>query len=408
VNFFSSSGYPPATTDLERDVELLADVCSEYVTQTDTGWRKELQRHPDHERLASTADRHGVLPLLARALSLAGIPCETVRARARQIVFRNLALAAELVRLVGALRELGIEVLAYKGPMLGQQLYGDVTLRQFSDLDIVITPADVMRTRDALFKLGYVEMEPFSGPLLRKHVSSQCEWQMRQMNSGILIELHWALFPHYASLDLSGTELHQASVAIEIAGEPVRAIGLRHLALVLSAHGTKHFWHRLGWLVDFALVLRSDGVGDAEKLLDDAAGKGMKRIFLISAALAANVLRLRLPKEFETAVSADSCARGLADNMQQFLFAGAVPRDLLIENIFLLRSRERWSDRVKIVSRLAFTPGPQEGRWVALPGWAEWLYRPIRLARAARYLPRIVQRAFSTFHPDVAVKEKAS
>jgi len=260
VNFFSSSGYPPATTDLERDVELLADVCSEYVTQTDTGWRKELQRHPDHERLASTADRHGVLPLLARALSLAGIPCETVRARARQIVFRNLALAAELVRLVGALRELGIEVLAYKGPMLGQQLYGDVTLRQFSDLDIVITPADVMRTRDALFKLGYVEMEPFSGPLLRKQLSSQCEWQMRQMNSGILIELHWALFPHYASLDLSGTELHQASVAIEIAGEPVRAIGLRHLALVLSAHGTKHFWHRLGWLVDFALVLRSDGV----------------------------------------------------------------------------------------------------------------------------------------------------
>jgi len=29
---------------------------------------------------------------------------------------------------------------------------------------------------------------------------------------------------------------------------------------VLSAHGTKHFWHRLGWLVDFALVLRSDDV----------------------------------------------------------------------------------------------------------------------------------------------------
>lgn len=118
MNFFSSSGYPPATTDLERDVELLADVCSEYVTQTDTGWRKELQRHPDHERLASTADRHGVLPLLARALSLAGIPSETVRARARQIVFRNLALAAELVRLVGALRELGIEVLAYRGSSL--------------------------------------------------------------------------------------------------------------------------------------------------------------------------------------------------------------------------------------------------------------------------------------------------
>jgi len=110
VNFFSSSGYPPATTDLER-MSTTCGCLHEYVTQTDTGWRKELQRHPDHERLASTADRHGVVAATARALSLAGIPCETWRARARQIVFRNLALAAELVRLV-ALARAWIEVLA--------------------------------------------------------------------------------------------------------------------------------------------------------------------------------------------------------------------------------------------------------------------------------------------------------
>jgi putative nucleotidyltransferase-like protein len=396
VDFSSPSSYPPPTTDPQRDAKLLADVCGEYVTHTDTGWRNGVASHPDPERLASTADQHGVLPLLARALSLAGIPCETVRARAREIAFRNLALAAELVKLVGALRELGIEALAYKGPVLGQQLYGDVTLRQFRDLDIVIAPRDVMRTRDVLCQLGYKEMEQFSGPLVRNHVSSQCEWQMRGTNSGTIIELHWALFPRYASFDLSVIELNQASVAIEIAGERVRAMNLRHLALVLSAHGTKHFWYRLGWLVDFALVLRSYAVGDVEKILDDAAGKGMKRIFLISAALAANVLRLRLPKAFESAISADDCARVLADNMQQFLFAGMIPEDLLRENVLLLRSRERWSDRVKIVSRLAFTPGPQEWRWVALPQWAEWLYRPIRLARAARYFPRILHRALSS------------
>ena len=129
---------------------------------------------PDPERLFTTADRHGVLPILARALSLAGIPGETARARAREIAFRNLSLAAELVKLVGALRKLGIEVLAYKGPILGQQLYGDVTLRQFRDLDIVIAPADVMRTRDALCQLGYEEMEPFS----RSPPQEACQFPM--------------------------------------------------------------------------------------------------------------------------------------------------------------------------------------------------------------------------------------
>jgi hypothetical protein len=396
VDFSSPSSHPPPATDFQQDVDLLADVCSEYVTQSDTGWRNEVARHRDPERLAATADQQGVLPLLARALSLADIPCETVRARARELGFRNLALAAELVKLVGALRELGIEPVAYKGPVLGQQLYGDVTLRQFRDLDILVAPTDVMRTRDALYRLGYEEMEPFSRPFLQKHVHSQCEWQMRGTNSRTIIELHWALFPYYASFDLSFIELNRASVAIEIAGEQVRAIDLRHLALVLSAHGTKHLWYRLEWLLDFALVLQNLAAGDAEKLLNDAAGKGMKRILLTSAALAHRVLRMRLPDEFANALSADRLAPLLADKMRQFLFAGLIPEDLVSENILLLRSRERWSDRVKIVSRLAFTPGPEEWRWIALPEWAEWLYRPIRLARAARYFPRIALRAFSS------------
>jgi hypothetical protein len=335
-----------------------------------------------------------VLPLFARALSLAGIPCKIAQARAREIAFRNLALAAELVKLVDALREIGIQVLAYKGPILGQQLYGDVTLRQFNDLDILVAPTEVLRTRDALCQLGYQDIEQFSRPLLRKHLASQCEWQMIGTNTGTLIELHWALFPHYASFDLSVTELNQASVAIEIAGEGVRALDLPDLALVLSAHGTKHFWYRLGWLVDFALVLRNCAMGDAEKLLDDAAGKGMKRILLSSAALADKVLGVRLPGAFESAISADGWARVLADSMQRSVCAGVMPEDLLSENVLLLRSRERWFDRAKIVSRLAFTPGPEEWRWIALPEWAEWLYPPLRMARAARYIPRILQRAF--------------
>jgi hypothetical protein len=395
VDFSSPSCYPPAATDLERDVKLLADVCGAYATQTHTGWEEEVATHPDPERLALIADQHGVLPLLARALSVAGIPCERVGVRAREIAFRNLALAAELVKLIGGLRKLGIEALAYKGPALAQQLYGDVTLRQFRDLDILVAPTDVMRTRDALGQRGYEEFEEFSRPFLRKHLRSQCEWQMRGTGSGTTIELHWALFPRYASFDLSVKEFKQASVAIEIAGETVRTMDIPHLVLALSAHGTKHFWYRLEWLVDFALALQNCG-NDGEKLLENSARKGMKRILLTSAALAANVLHVRLPTEFESALRADDQATVLADDMQRSLVAGVVPGDLLSENVLLLRARERWSDRAKIVSRLAFTPGPEEWRWVALPAWAEWLYRPIRLARAARYLPRIVQRAFSS------------
>jgi hypothetical protein len=395
VVFSTPSSRPALTSDLQQDIKLLAAASSEYVTRNDDpGWINDMVGHTDPGSLVATADQHGVLPLFARALSLAGIHCEIAQARAREIAFRNLALTAELVHLMGALRGLGIRALTYKGPVLGQQLYGDATLRQFRDLDILVAPNEVLRTRDVLCQLGYKEAKQFSRPLLTKFINSQCEWQMMGTTSRTIVELHWALFPRYASLDLSFAELNHASVAIPIAGETVRTIGFSHLALALSAHGTKHFWHRLGWLVDFAVVLRSYTAADAEKLLDDAARKGMKRILLISAALVDKVLQLRLPKSFETAISDDCCARLLADNMQQSLWAGTIPEDLLSQNIVMLRSRECWSDQATIVSRLAFTPGPEEWQ-VALPEWAAWLYRPIRIARAARYFPRIIQWAFS-------------
>ena len=382
-------------TDLRDDTRLLAQICAEYVTHNDTGWRNAAANHPDLRSLVAAAEQHGVLPLVARSLSAAGMACETARARAREVAFRNLGLAAELVKLVDALEALGIEVLAYKGPVLAQQLYGDATLRQFRDLDILVAPADVLRARDALCQLGYRDIEPFSASLLRKHVGSQCEWPMMGSDSGTVVELHWALFPRYASFDLSVAELIRASVQVAIAGEPVRSPALHHLALVLSAHGTKHFWYRLGWLVDFALVLRDCADVDAAQLIEDADRRGTKRILLTSAVLAQRVLGVGLTETFERAITADSCVRMLAEYMEQSVFSGAAPQDLLTENILFLRSRERWSDRLKIVSRLAFTPGPEEWRMVALPEWAEWLYRPLRVARAARYFPRIVRRALS-------------
>ena len=382
-------------TDFRQDTRLLAEICGEYVTHRDTGWRKVVVSNPDLGSLVVAAEQHGVLPLVARAVSAAGIACETARARARKIAFGNLALAAELVKLIDALEALGIEVLAYKGPALAQQLYGDATLRQFRDLDILVAPADVLRTRDALCRLGYRESEPFNASLLRKHVASQCEWPMMGSDSGTVIELHWALFPRYASLDLSVAELSRASVKVAIAGEPVRSLAPHHLALVLAAHGTKHFWYRLGWLVDFALVLRDCADADAARLIEGAARRGMRRIVLTSAALANSVLGINLTEAFDRAISGDASVRMLADHMERCVFSGIAPEDLLTENVLFLRSRERWSDRVKMVSRLAFTPGPEEWRVAAFPEWAEWLYRPLRVARAARYVPRILQRALS-------------
>lgn len=381
------------------NAQILAAACAEYVTGDEKDWKDAAAENHDPESLILLSEQHGVLPLFARLLTSARIRIESASTRARAIAFRNLALTSELLTAIHALQDAGIEALAYKGSALGQQLYSDVTLRQFLDLDLLVRPADVLRARDALCALGYVDLPPFSRALLRKHVRTQCEWQMQKADSGTLIELHWALFPHYVSLDLSASELQATSVTVEIAGERVRTLGAVYLVLALAAHGTKHFWSRLGWLVDFALAFKHCGDAEAEELLETAAQKGMNRTLLASVHLANRTLHCRFPAKFEAAISADSQARAMGDSMGQMLLSQAVPADLLSENILLLRSRERWFDRAKIVWRLALTPGPEEWRQVDLPEWADCLYRPIRLARAARYLPRIAQRAISSVEP---------
>jgi hypothetical protein len=55
---------------------------------------------------------------------------------------RNMKMTAELLRILDALKEAGIKAMPLKGPVLAQQLYGDVALRQFSDLDILVARED--------------------------------------------------------------------------------------------------------------------------------------------------------------------------------------------------------------------------------------------------------------------------
>ena len=72
-----------------------------------------------------------------------------------QIARRNMLMSAELIRIMKLLEENDIDALAFKGPALAQMAYGDITLRQYSDLDVLTKKEDIYQI-DALLKAqGY-------------------------------------------------------------------------------------------------------------------------------------------------------------------------------------------------------------------------------------------------------------
>ena len=97
--------------------------------------------------------RHEVMPLLFRNLQLAGpdsVPeniLGPLRTRYEAQAAQARRHAEELVRILPPFEDHEIPALPYKGPALAQRLYGDLSLREFGDLDLMILERDVPRAR---------------------------------------------------------------------------------------------------------------------------------------------------------------------------------------------------------------------------------------------------------------------
>ena len=63
---------------------------------------------------------------------------EALRQQDKANAHRALWLTLELLNIHRHLQTRGLEVLPYKGPVLAETLYGNVAMRQFSDLDLLI------------------------------------------------------------------------------------------------------------------------------------------------------------------------------------------------------------------------------------------------------------------------------
>ena len=115
----------------------------------------------DWDVLLHLAQWHDVQPLLLRSLKSASwhsVPLSTrleLETFCKDNSINNLFLTAELVRLIGAFVRKGIAVVTFKGPVLAQDLYGDVALRQFCDLDLMVRESDISSAELLLKDCGY-------------------------------------------------------------------------------------------------------------------------------------------------------------------------------------------------------------------------------------------------------------
>src|SRR5512147_912439 len=106
--------------------------------------RQRVQEPLDWGGVLDLAWHHGVGPLLYRNLSTACsdlVPAEALallRQRTQAGALLNRVLAQELVVLCEAFAARGVPVMPIKGATLASSVYGDLALRDFSDMDLLV------------------------------------------------------------------------------------------------------------------------------------------------------------------------------------------------------------------------------------------------------------------------------
>src|SRR5262249_34123103 len=155
--------------------------------------------------------------------------------------------------------------------------YGNLGLREFGDLDLLLRAADLARARRLLRTRGYRPQYPLSPGQERAYLRSLCQLPFVR-DDGVVVELHSALTPRAFHFPLSLVELWHRRITLAVAGKPVAAPSPEDLLLILCMHGAKHLWKYLGWVCDVAEVLRAHPAVDWDVLRGQARRLRSRRL----------------------------------------------------------------------------------------------------------------------------------
>jgi len=359
----------------------------------------------DWDRLLALAEHHGLIPLLYRNLN------DTCPAAVPKAVFvrlwgryettarRNRLKADELLSLLRLFEENFIPALPFKGPSLAVLLYGDVALREFGDLDILVRPRDVSRARALIEALGYVSCFRLSPRWEARALHDGRHYSLAHVHPGrgIMVELHWATDCSEFALPGIDDSWWERRPRADFLGTPVLALTPEELVFLLCMHGTRHHWVSLGWVADFAQMVRANPALDWQQVIGMAQRQGTLRILLLGFELARRLLEAPLSDNVSRRIASDPAVAFLAIRVIRRIGLTTAPPLTTREKLaFELAWFRFWPPWLWYILKFSLLPNMADwSRW-DLPPALSLIYFPLHLGRLiGRYGLRPDKRYFA-------------
>lgn len=356
---------------------------------------RELTRAVDWDALYALGRRHSLFPLLYRQLA-AVVPrdvpppaLERLKSLYQGNAARNLFLLGELDHVIRAMAEDGVTAVPYKGPALAILGYGDLSLRRFVDLDVIVRKDDVERSIATLQRLGY-EADPVVSRTQQAFlIRTQHDLAFKRDSGRLIVELHWEVAPQLFAAELTAEQLWRRASPASIRGSEMLMLAPEDVLLSLCVHGAKHLWERLAWVCDIAEWIAAHPELQWPELLAHAGRCGQKRMLLVGLQLAAELLDATLPEAAAAAIRADGAIVRLAEQAKQVIFRDPPRPPGMISSLrFNLLARPAWGGKWRYL-RYLLMPTDADVRALRAPRALQFVYyfmRPFRLLMKKEHL----------------------
>jgi putative nucleotidyltransferase-like protein len=366
----------------------------------DAAGEAEIRRHAaaetDWERVLAWVNRHGVAPLVHRNLRQAasgwkslGVPETTLRRlhdQATRNARRAMMQLAEGARVTRILADAGIRSMIIKGPVLSHLAFGDLTLRESRDIDLLIDPEHVQEADRLIGQAGYCRFSP-DFPLTPHQYDEyrrmRCQFAYHSERLGVVQELHWRLSTNSTLLPLDETVLWSRAEPVRLGAMSFATLPDDELFLYLCVHGSAHVWFRLKWLADIAALLRRLPPAAIERIGEHARLLEVDRPFHQALILAHSLMAAPVPAAILAGAARDKTVRRMATAACRALNwreLPAEPSETLWFNAWVSRQayrlkpgfRYRWAELQGQMS------SPEDWARVKLPERLFFLYLPLR------------------------------
>lgn len=355
------------------------------------------------ERFLFLTQLNNVMPVVfdtLKQLEIAKVPTsirEQLQFNFRSNALKNLQNSQELIRLIQVLLDHNIAAIPFKGAVLALVAYGKLSLRSFSDFDILVHKSAIWRAKDILVQLGYTSTVGQGEELSLNDFHLQVP--LSHPTKDINVELHWGIPPRNFLSEQDFNFLWENTAILSHDYPEVKILSKENMLVIQGINVAKAPWTStfIKQLLDLAVLIQSTPDIQWDEAFHIAQRLHCQKLFIISLIMARSILGIELPES----VLANHLSSSGAIAKAQSVIALSIWDETSVHNViqsilYQLTTTDSIPDRVHYAYQLLTMmtrPDERDYDFLPLPKTLHFLYYFVPpLRQYARYQKLLVKQ----------------